>query len=170
MILFKDKLNWKIGGGKGFKPHQDHPAWTDFPPDKFINVALFANNSTIENGCLEFGINEKTKQKYTELVKYNENGTGELDSEIEDSLTWYPAITSPKDILIFDSYIPHRSKENKTQNSRRIFYFTYNEIKYGDLYDKYLEKKRIEFPPDIERTNSNIKISGNKYNLANPME
>jgi len=50
--LFKDKMNWKYGEGKGFKPHQDHPAWTDFAPKKYVSMALFANNTTVDNGCL----------------------------------------------------------------------------------------------------------------------
>lgn len=166
MVLFKDKLNWKIGGGSGFKAHQDHPAWSDFEPQKYITVALFANNSTVDNGCLEFGSSGK---KINSLCPYNKTGLGELDIDFENSLTWTPAPSTPKDILIFDSFVPHRSHENKTNDPRRIFYFTLNETHYGNLYDKYLIKKRKEFPPDIERKD-NIKIYGNKYNLANPIK
>ena len=168
MILFKDKLNWKIGGGKGFKAHQDHPAWNDFEPTNYATVALFANNSTIENGCLEFGTSDK---KIKCLCPYNKTGLGELDIEYENSLNWTPQPSTPKDLLIFDSFVPHRSHENKTNDPRRIFYFTLNQEKYGNLYDEYTIKKRTEFPPDIERKdNNNIKIHGNKYNLANPIE
>ena len=62
------------------------------------------------------------------------------------------------------------SGENKTDHSRRIFYFTFNEEKYGNLYEKYFFKKRENFPPEIERKkNDKIKIYSNKYNLANPI-
>ena len=61
-----------------------------------------------------------------------------------------------------------RIKENNTQESRRIFYFTYNYAKEGSFYYKYLRRKRIEFPPNIER-DSEIKYEGTKYNLANPL-
>ena len=167
MLLFKDKLNWKYGKGKGFKPHQDHPAWNDFEPDRYISVALFANECTEENGCLEFGISEN---KFTGMCEYNKKGLGEILPEIEDSLKWVPATSSPRDILLFDSYVPHRSHGNRTDGSRRIFYFTFNEEKYGDLFDNYLKQKRKEFPPDIERIiDDSVKIIGNKYNLANPM-
>ena len=43
--LFKDKINWKYGGGEGFKAHQDQPAWTDFAPSRYVTLALFANNT-----------------------------------------------------------------------------------------------------------------------------
>ena len=36
MCLFKDKLNWKYGGGAGFKAHQDQPAWSDFKPKDLL--------------------------------------------------------------------------------------------------------------------------------------
>ena len=26
-VLFKEKINFKLAGGAGFKPHQDAPAW-----------------------------------------------------------------------------------------------------------------------------------------------
>ena len=167
MVLFKDKLNWKIGGGQGFKAHQDQPAWSDFEPPKFVTVALFANDSTVKNGCLEFGT---SREKIECLCPYNKTGLGELEIEYEKSLTWTPIPSTPKDILIFDSFVPHRSHENKTNDPRRIFYFTLNQDTYGNLYDKYSIKKRIEFPPDIERKDNNIKIYGNKYNLGNPIE
>ena len=163
--LLKDKLNWKFGGGKGFKAHQDQPAWTDFEPERYVTVALFANNTTKENGCLEFSYDSYKE----ELLSYDKNTTGQLTKEIEDNINWKHIETTPRDILIFDSYAPHRSGPNNTKNNRRIFYFTYNEDKYGDLYDSYLKKKREEFPPDIERDNKKINILNNKYNLANPI-
>lgn len=164
MNLFKDKLNWKKGGGKGFLAHQDHPAWTDFKPDRFYSIALFANNSTLDNGCLQFVKNGFNK----ELYDYDKKGTGKLQNE--DKFEWESVTTTPRDVLIFDSYVPHRSFENKTDDSRRIFYFTYNAEEYGDLYEEYLVKKRIEFPPDIERDNAKTyTVLNNKYNLANPI-
>ena len=169
MNLFKEKLNWKRGRGKGFLAHQDQPAWNDFPPQRYVSVVLFANNTTIENGCLEFGWDKNGRIK--KLLNNNKEGLGELDKQIVNTLNWYPVETTPRDILIFDSYIPHRSNDNKTDEDRRIFYFTFNEKTDGDFYDKYIEKKRQEFPPEIERdNNTKYNLLGNKYNLANPTE
>lgn len=165
LLLFKDKMNWKRPLGKGFKSHQDQPAWTDFKPDIFYTVALFIDTSTKEKGCLEF-VNNFNKK---EIIPYNEEGNGGLKTDIEDSLEWNVEETTPRDILIFNSFVPHRSGDNKTNESRRILYFTFNSKEYGDLYDMYFKKKREEFPPDIERENKDINILGNKYNLANPI-
>lgn len=165
--LFKEKLNWKYGGGNGFKSHQDHPAFNDFPCNIFYTVALFANNSTKENGCLEF-----SKGNYRDnLLSYDKNTSGKISQEIEDKLKWEKIETTPRDLVIFDSYVPHRSDKNTTNNSRRIFYFTYNLESEGDHFDLYLTKKRLEFPPDIEREEGKeYKSLGNKYNLANPIK
>lgn len=161
MTLFKDKINWKLPNGNGFKPHQDHPAWDDFNVSRFYSVALFGNPSTIQNGCLE--------------ISSGKNNIGVLNSdsncikpEIEKTLDWKYLETSSADLLIFDSFIPHKSGKNNTNASRSIFYFTYNKLKEGDHYNEYVKQKRLHFPPPNERDSSNIKTTNNKYNFGNP--
>ena len=69
MSLFKDKLNWKHPGGKGFKPHQDHPAWNDFNPDIFYSVAflLIIQHLIMDVYILEVLI--QNLQKYILIIK-----------------------------------------------------------------------------------------------------
>lgn len=166
--LFKDKLNWKHPKGNGFAPHQDHPAWSDFPPSIFYTVAIFADVATPENGCLEFVNLSSSKEKLAEVLPYYENGDGGLEGA--DSFDWKLYPTTPRDILIFDGFAPHRSGPNRSDGSRRIFYFTFNLAEEGDYYTDYVQKKRQELPPDIEREKGkDYKILGNKYNLANPI-
>ena len=166
MILFKDKLNWKFGGGEGFNAHQDQYAWSDFPPNQFVSISMFGNKSTIENGCLEFAYN-CIDRKY--FMDANYDNLGELTNEVEDSYEWVPIETTPRDLLLFDSYVPHRSGPNITDKDRRIFYFTYHRSYYGNFYEEYFNRKRKEFPPDFERTDDHkIITTGSKYNVANP--
>ena len=167
MTLFKDKMNWKKAYGKGFKAHQDQPAWSDFPPPRFVSVALFGDKTSENNGCLEF----VPKKHLNGLYDYDLTNLGELTPEVEKDLDWEYIETSPRDLLIFDSFAPHRSKANQTNMERRIFYFTYNPMEDGDFHQKYIDKKRIEFPPDIEREKGkNYKVTCSRYNLANPIE
>lgn len=158
MILFKDKINWKLSNGKGFKAHQDHPAWNDFNISKFYSVALFGNKSTKENGCLQI-VHNKNK----EII----NNDGCIPDIISEKVKWEYLETTSSDLLIFDSYIPHKSDKNTTKESRSIFYFTYNKLSEGNHHDSYLKNKRKYFPPPIERT-SEIQIN-TKYNLGNPL-
>jgi len=166
--LFKEKMNWKNGRGKGFKPHQDHPAWIDFPSNRFVSTALFANKTTVDNGCLEFGKNNE-KFRIHHTLDNNKDTTGEICPAIVNNLIWSAVTTTPRDLLIFDSYAPHRSGTNNTDDARRIFYFTFNSQDDGDFYDEYLLKKRREFPPEIERNGQEVNTEGNKYNIANPI-
>ena len=161
MILFKEKINWKLPGGNGFKAHQDHPAWNDFNISKFYSVAIFGNNSTIENGCLQV-----SPQKNNQL--FNDNGC--ISENIANSLDWKYVESTSKDLLIFDSFIPHKSDKNNSSKSRSIFYFTFNKLDEGNHYEKYVENKRKYFPPENERNNQNIDLDNNKYNLGNPLK
>ena len=161
MVLFKDKINWKLPNSNGFKAHQDHPAWNDFNISRFYSVALFANKSTLQNGCLQVVPN-----KNNEII----NNNGCISKEIEKTFDWLHIETTSSDLLIFDSYIPHRSDTNNTTESRSIFYFTFNKLSEGNHYNKYIENKRKYFPPPNERTSQNINIENNKYNLANPLK
>lgn len=165
MNLFKDKMNWKQGKGKGFRAHQDHPAWSDFPVERFYSIALFPDASTIDNGCLQF-----VENKNNELLPHDldENGKGSGDLLNPEQFDWNHIETTPRDILIFDSYAPHRSDDNITDSSRRIFYFTYNPEETGDFYDSYNNKKRTDFPPENEREGKEYN-GDTKYNLANPL-
>ena len=162
--LFKDKINWKLPGGGSFKPHQDHPAWIDFKPDRYINTMFFLDEMTLENGCLEVSTDMDRS-----LVHYELNKDGSLMSSVTDSLSWTPIIGGKRDLLIFDSYIPHRSGVNLSNKSRRAMFLTYNDVKYGYLYEDYFIKKREEFPPPIEREEGK-EYTSSKYNLANPIK
>jgi ectoine hydroxylase-related dioxygenase (phytanoyl-CoA dioxygenase family) len=162
VTLLKDKINWKLSGGGKFKPHQDHGAYNDFPPEYYVTAALSLDISTVENGCLEM-----VKGRHKEGILDNKNG--DITDNLVSLMNWEPILATPRDLLLFDSFVPHRSDINKTKNPRRIFYFTFNKEKEGDYYEKYFSKKRKEFPPDCEREegiNYNLNC---KYNLANPM-
>ena len=55
-VLFKDKINYKKAGGRGFAPHQDAPAYIGFGIVYFITMMIPVDNFTEENGCLELAL------------------------------------------------------------------------------------------------------------------
>ena len=60
-VLFKDKINFKMPGGDGYKPHQDSQAgWEDYA-SYFVNVMVSVAAATIENGCLQLARRPKKK-------------------------------------------------------------------------------------------------------------
>ena len=132
--LFKDKINWKLPGGGAFKPHQDFDAWSDFPPKYYVTCAILVDNCTKENGCLEM-----VAGKHTDGVLKNNNG--EINQDIVNSMDWLSILGNSRDLVLFDSFVPHRSGLNESNNSRRVCYFTYNLLEEGDHYDAYFKKK-----------------------------
>ena len=144
VVLFKDKINFKMPGGPGFTPHQDQQAgWTRYAPI-FVTALVTIDPATLENGCLEMVPG-----------RHREGLIGEEWRPLEDSaLDLRPVPTAPGDVIFFDSYAPHASKPNLTDHARRILYLTYNLASDGDHRARYYADKHANFPPDIERDGS----------------
>ena len=143
-IFFKEKINFKKVGGGGFKPHQDQISRWETYAKHFINVLVCTDESTIENGCLEVApgfhkmgllgpVDEPIPKKWLEKMEFIS----------------FPS--SLGDVIFFDGFTPHQSKDNKSQNARSNVYLTYNRLSEGDNRDAYFTRKRKELPPDNER-------------------
>lgn len=143
LILFKDKINFKLPGAGGFVAHQDSAAGWGKYVDWFCSVAVFVDDSTVENGCLEVA------------PGYHKNGLlGKEWEPIQDLDLPYEIVQCKAgDLILFDSFVPHRSAPNNSKKQRRALIVTYNDAKCGDKLDQYFADKRKSFPPDIEREN-----------------
>ena len=140
-VLFKDKINFKMPGGDGFKAHQDVQAGWDTYARIHITALVTIDPCTVENGCLEMAANFHEKSLVGEKWK-------PLDENAHD----YIAIpTEPGDAVFFDSFVPHRSGPNMTDMARRVLYVTYNKRSEGDHRKQYYADKRLSYPPDCER-------------------
>ncbi len=141
VVLFKDKINFKMPGGAGFKAHQDQQAgWSAYAP-LFLTAMVTLDASTLENGCLEIAAG-----------RHREGLIGEQWVPLEEQgLELRPVPTEPGDVIFFDSFVPHASKANLTSASRRILYLTYNLASAGDHRARYFADKHASFPPDIDR-------------------
>ena len=140
-VLFKDKINFKLPGGEGFKAHQDVQAGWEIYAPIHITALVTIDPCTVENGCLEIAPGYHNKgiigEKWKPLV--------------EDALDYQPLPTKPGDAVFFDSYAPHRSDPNLTDKPRRVLYVTYNKRSDGDHRRQYYIDKRKSYPPDCER-------------------
>jgi len=144
VVLFKEKINFKMPGGPGFKAHQDQQAgWTCYAP-LFVTVLVTIDPATLENGCLEIVPG-----------RHREGLIGDEWSPLdENDLALQPVPTAPGDAIFFDSFVPHASKANFTDAPRRLLYLTYNLASAGDHRAQYYADKRASFPPDVERDGS----------------
>lgn len=61
---------------------------------------------------------------------------------VELQLDWTLVSTEPGDVVIFSSYVPHRSRPNRSDRRRALIYLTYNAQAEGYLRDEYYRHKR----------------------------
>lgn len=143
-VLFKEKINFKLAGGSGFKAHQDQQAgWSRYAP-YFVTALVSIDAATRANGCLEIA------------GRWQPRGlVGEEWKPLSDSqvvgLDLRPVETAPGDVILFDSFVPHASADNLTGRPRRVLYLTYNRASDGDHRADYYRHKHASFPPDIDR-------------------
>jgi 2-aminoethylphosphonate dioxygenase len=140
-ILFKDKINFKMPGGSGFKAHQDVQAGWDRYAKLHITAMVSIDPCTLNNGCLEIASGS-----------HQEGLIGEQWVPLQENALDYVSLqTAPGDAVFFDSYVAHRSGQNLTDQQRRVLYITYNAASKGDQRSTYYADKRLTYPPDIER-------------------
>jgi ectoine hydroxylase-related dioxygenase (phytanoyl-CoA dioxygenase family) len=147
-ILFKDKINYKYPHGEVFKPHQDITAgWGDYT-NRHVSLCIPLCNTDNENGGIYFGekVTEQLTPKFTDLT---------------DDLKYELVCTELGDVIFFDSYVPHTSYKNISENSRPLLFFTYTPKSEGDYYEKYHSDKFQNVPPDIYKEVGKSYRSGN---------
>jgi hypothetical protein len=148
-VLFKEKINFKMPGGDGFKPHQDSQAGWEGYAGFFISVMVCIDEATLENGCLQLVAGYNNKGLYREWEPLT-------DTDMQ-GMKFVPYPTKPGDVVFFDCYVPHASEPNLTRNTRRLYFATYNRKSEGDHMRRYYADKYKNYPPDIDR------IPGKEY-------
>ena len=143
-VLFKDKINFKLAGGDGFKPHQDQQAGWSVYASLFVTALVAIDDATEANGCLELAAGHHTRG----LIGPEWAPLSEQDLRGVD---FRPCPTAPGDTVFFDSFVPHRSGPNLSPEPRRVLYVTYNRLAEGDHRAQYYADKRRSYPPDVER-------------------
>ncbi len=144
-ILFKEKINYKPSGCRADKLHQDSQGGWNKYSNNFISILVSIEKSNKKNGCLEFDISGKNKDR--------EIGKVFTPLKIKDlnQPKFKKIELNPGDVVIFNHYVPHKSKPNKSNLNRTQLYVTYNLKKDGNFRKRYFKDKRISFPPNNER-------------------
>ena len=136
-VLYKEKINYKYPGGGGYAPHQDAPAY-EFVTFH-ITCLISVDPATPDSGCLSFSPGRYER----DFIALDEKGC--IAEEVAAEMEWVEVPTEPGDILLFGSYIPHKSGTNRSRQPRRIIYVTYNALSEGDWREQYYEDKRQAF-------------------------
>ena len=72
-------------------------------------------------------------------------------------LVWARLTQDSGELLVFGSYLAHRSGPNKSSTDRKAIYATYNCKSEGDLHDEYYADRARLWPPTHKR------LQGEKY-------
>lgn len=108
--LYKEKINYKYPNTGGYRPHQ---YITAYPNSMFHTTCLISLCDTnLDNGCLQFS------PIYNNSIFQNTNG---IISKPQN-LSWINCPTNFGDIVLFNSYIHHKSCPNKSNNPRKSLY------------------------------------------------
>lgn len=136
MLLFKDKIIYKMPGVPGYNIHQDYSYWQLFPKE-LVNVIVSIDSADEDNGGVEFfpGYHDRLLSTPGELRAMNKDEAKQIDFSQGEVVK-----TRPGDVVIFDGLTPHRSGVNRTHGLRRQVYLTYSPAKYGDLYQEQIRQ------------------------------
>jgi len=119
-ILFKEKINFKLPGGGGFKPHQDGAAFRKFVDDELVTVMIPVHISNKKNGCFRL-----SKYIYTkELCQHINGSINEFGYTEEHDKYWQNINMKPGDILCFSSYLTHQSNDNLSDLPRSCYFIS----------------------------------------------
>jgi len=134
VVLFKDKLIVKAPGTLGYPAHQDfsYIAFMGFPGDRQLAIAIAVDATNEPNGAVEVFSGYHMKLLPAAASDKLLVDEGVLDP---DSVVMVPM--NPGDMLVLHGLCPHRSGPNRTDQPRRILFFTYNGVSAGDHYAAY---------------------------------
>jgi len=124
--LFKDKVIFKPAGAKGYDLHQDYISWKSFPTT-FTTVIVAIDEADAGNGATEVFPGRHREGSLTPLDGLYHR----LPDDAVDLSTGVVLGLAPGDIAVFSGFTPHRSGPNRSDESRRLLYLSYNALSDG---------------------------------------
>lgn len=163
MVLFKEKINYKLAGSGGFAAHIDATAYTHVKKIQHLAILLAVDASTPSNGGLEV----VPGSHKTSIPLGDDNCISPSWISQQD---WLPITLAPGQVLIFGSYLAHRSGANTSEKDRKALYATYNVKREGDLHDEYYARRKVEFPPThLRKKGDRFDEGAMRYAYGSPM-
>ncbi|KTC93173.1 MULTISPECIES: phytanoyl-CoA dioxygenase family protein [Legionella] len=145
--VFKEKINFKLAGAGGFKPHQDGAAFRSFVNDELVTIIIPIHTADDRNGCFRISKNKFEKK----IITHTTGSIEDPGYDVNKDENWQSVPMQPGDILCFSSYLVHQSNDNLSSLDRSCYFITYSPYELGDQREKYFAYKREKFPPRIER-------------------
>jgi len=164
VLLFKEKINYKLAGSGGFAPHIDSTAYTHVKNIKHLTILLAVDDTDSSNGGLDVVEGSQLMN-----VPINKEDNCAEPAWVQKQ-TWTPANLKAGQLLVFGSYLAHRSGPNKSNRDRKAIYATYNLAREGDLHDPYYQDRQQLWPATHEREDGKDYSQGAlRYGYGSPM-
>ena len=142
--LFKEKLNIKPPGGKGYGAHYDGPSAAALGLARtFVTAQVAVDAQTAENGALQVVRPRSAWPPGRAMVPPSSSDpdrggrVGAIPEAVAEELPWEPIECQPGDVLLFDHWLPHRSGFNRSAAERRTLYMLFNPASEGVWRDEY---------------------------------
>ncbi|PYI13749.1 hypothetical protein BO99DRAFT_437995 [Aspergillus violaceofuscus CBS 115571] len=108
-------------------------------------------NGLLRGACVASILRQLTSEPmllFKEKINYKLAGSDDrcIAPERVHSRQWTPCDLQPGEILVFGSYLAHKSGANTSPMDRRAIYATFNREAEGDLHDQYYEDRRKLWP------------------------
>jgi len=164
MLLFKEKINYKLPGSGGWAPHTDATAYKHIKNIHHITILLAVDKSNMTNGGLEV-----VDGSHNVDIPINEDDYC-IQSAWVEKHEWTPVELEPGELLAFGSYLAHRSRGNKSGGNRKAIYATYNRVREGDLRKSYYDDRKELFPATHMRQKGKDYAEGSMtYGFGGPL-
>lgn len=133
-VLFKDKINFKGPQGAGFLLHQDATAYAGLV-STHVSALVAIDEATVANGALQIA-----PGRHRDGILPHTDGV--VADDVAESMDFEHVLVRPGDVVLFDSFLPHKSDANATPEWRRSAYLTFNKASEGDHHATYYAKKQ----------------------------
>jgi len=143
--LFTEKLNLKRPGVGGVNPlHQDYPYWLDSAqaPDRVATAMLFLDDATLENGCLQVAPGSHRSGQWRNRTDTDEFGANEIDAAAYADVDMLPVPLNAGSMVMFGSFLVHRSDPNRSTLQRRALLFSYQPAGHHTMVDSLNAKTK----------------------------
>lgn len=144
-VLFKEKVNYKLPGCRSDKLHQDQAAGWNAYSDFFVTMAIVIDANHRGNAALSFLSTGAYERK---LMGPEWQPLTDVDPPYEPAGDYQVLEAAPGDVVFFDSYVPHGSPPNTSDQPRRNIYLTFNRQSDGDQRMRYYRDKWTSYPPN----------------------
>ncbi len=139
--LFTEKLNLKRPGVGGVNPiHQDYPYWLDSAdaPARVATAMLFLDDATLENGCLQVAPGSHRSGQWRNRTDSDAFGANEIDAAAYADVEMLPLPLRAGSMVMFGSFLVHRSEPNRSALQRRALLFSYQPAGHRTMVDSLL--------------------------------